>query len=58
MEFRLAMHVGSITNQRLKNIFVNNVKSVSWQQFNNGLSSTAKMKKTQRAKRQKKSLNL
>ena len=33
---------------------MNNVKSVSWQSFNNGLSSTAKMKKRNEPKGKRK----
>ena len=44
MEFRLAMHTWKHYQNDIKKHFVNNVKSVSWQQFNSGLSSTAKMK--------------
>ena len=44
MEFRLAMHTWKHYQNDIKKHFVNNVKAVSWQQFNSGLSSTAKMK--------------
>ena len=44
MEFRLAMHCWKNWRADIKKHFVNNVKPVSWQQFNNGLSSVAKMK--------------
>jgi len=44
MEFRLAMHCWKKYQSSIKKDFVNNVRGVSWQTFNNGLSSTAKMK--------------
>ena len=44
MEFRLGMHCWKNWRADIKKHFVNNVKPVSWQQFNNGLSSVAKMK--------------
>ena len=44
MEFRLAMHCWKNWRADIKKHFVNNVKPVSWQTFNNGLSSVAKMK--------------
>ena len=54
MEFRLAMHVWKHYKSEIKKFFVNNVKSVSWQSFNNGLSSTAKMKKRNEPKGKRK----
>ena len=38
------MHCWKNWRTDIKKHFVNNVKPVSWQQFNNGLSSVAKMK--------------
>jgi hypothetical protein len=53
MEFRLAMHCWKNWKNEIKKHFVGNVKSVSWQQFNNGLSSTAKMRLRNEPKRKK-----
>jgi len=53
MEFRLAMHVWKHYQNDIKKHFVNNVKGVSWQSFNNGLSATAKMTLRNSPKRKK-----
>ena len=53
MEFRLAMHCWKNWQNEIKKHFVGNVKAVSWQSFNNGLSSTAKMRLRNEPKRKK-----
>ena len=44
LEFKLASHCFKHYEADIKKHFIGNVKSVSWQSFNKGLSSVAKMK--------------
>lgn len=56
LEFRLLMECWKNWNQLIKKHFVNNIKSVSFADFNNGLPSSTKLKKREDRGKKKKTL--